>query len=476
VAKAAGTLLTVWEAEKHAQREAEAKARVQREAEAKAKAQQQAEIDARWKAEERARREPNSRGVIATRRPKATDRRMIAAKPQWLVGVSFFMLIVVAVSYLSLRDDNRQGGSFVRPIKQGGTIRFAADSEPPGFNPNTSKDALPAVWNVVINMYPQPFHTHPDFTVKMDDTFLDSAELISTDPQTVVYKIKQNAVWSDGIPVTADDFIYLWRNSNGSIKTNDIADRTGYDQIESVTGSDNGKTVTVVFRTPFGDWKGLFTGILLSHYVEKQQGKWNSGLDKDPDRIPSAGPFLIKEYIPRQTLTMVRNDKYWGQKAYLDEIVYRFLPASITQDAALQNNAVDLVYPQPQLDLVKQVKSLPGVTSEMNLGLIVEQLVFNFKNQHLKDPRVRQAIATGLNIQELVDGTVKPFADKAEPLGNRIWMTGQPQYQDHFGQYGKGDVAGAQKLLQHAGYTKGTDGLLCQGWQAADAALFDHQR
>jgi peptide/nickel transport system substrate-binding protein len=86
-------------------------------------------------------------------------------------------------------------------------------------------------------------------------------------------------------------------------------------------------------------------------------------------------------------------------------------------------------------------------------------LDFNFKNGHLKDVRVRQAIATGLNIQQLVDRTVKQFSDKAEPLGNRIWLTGQPQYQDHFGRYGRGDVAGAQKLLQEAGYTRGADGF-----------------
>src|SRR4029453_4661084 len=48
---------------------------------------------------------------------------------------------------------------------------------------------------------------------------------------------------------------------------------------------------------------------------------------------------------------------------------------------------------------------------------------------------------------------------KAQPLGNRIWLTGQPQYQDHFGQYGKGDTAAATKLLEDAGYAKGADGI-----------------
>jgi len=372
-------------------------------------------------------------------------------------------LAMVAAACGGGGDENESSGGGTAQIKDGGTLNYAADQEPTGFNNNTSKDNGTSVYNVVINVYPQPFHAQPDFTVKMDDALLDSAEQTSDDPQTVVYKIKQDAAWSDGTPLSADDFIYNWKQQNGTIKDNDVATTTGYDQIKSIEGSDNGKTVTVVFKTPFADWKGLFTGIVPAHYIQKRPGGWNTGLDKDPDKIPSGGPFIVKDYTQGQSLTLVRNDKYWGPKAHLDSIVFRFLPESTTQPAALQNNEVDLIYPQPQLDQVTQVKALPDVSSEINFGLSFEHLDFNFKNEHLGDLKVRQAIATGINVQELVDRTVKQFSDKAEPLGNRIWLTGQPQYQDHFGQYGKGDTAGATKLLEDAGYTKGADGIYAKG-------------
>jgi peptide/nickel transport system substrate-binding protein len=362
--------------------------------------------------------------------------------------------------------DEGGGGGDTAQIKEGGTLNYAADQEPTGFNNSTSKDNGTSVYNITINMFPQAFHAQPDFTVKMDDPLLDSAEQTSEDPQTIVYKIKQNAVWSDGTPISADDFIYFWKNQNGSIKSNDVASTTGYDQIESVEGSDNGKTVTVVYKTPFADWQSLFGvsgGILPSHYISKRPGGWNTGLDKEPEKIPSGGWFKVQNYTPGQSLTLVRNDKYFGPKAHLDSVVFRFLPESTTQPAALQNNEVDLIYPQPQLDQVQQVKALPDVQSEINFGLSFEHLDFNFENEFLGDAAVRKAIATGINIPELVNRTVKQFSDKAQPLGNRIFLTGQPEYQDHFGQYGKGDVAGAQKLLQDAGYTKGSDGIYAKG-------------
>jgi peptide/nickel transport system substrate-binding protein len=358
------------------------------------------------------------------------------------------------------------GGSGKPATKQGGTLNYGADQEPTGFNNNTSKDNGTSVANVVINVLPQTFHLTPDFKVAMNTDLLESAEQTSSNPQTVVYKIKQNAVWSDGVPVSADDFIYLWKNLNGTIKDNDVATTTGYDQVKSVTGSDNGKTVTVVFKTPFGDWKSLFCSgnfILPAHYMSKQPGGWNTGLDKNPEKIPSAGPFKVQNYTAGQSLTLVRNDKYFGKKPSLDSIVFRFLPESTTQPAALQNNEVDMIYPQPQLDMVQQVKALPDVSNQINLGPTFEHLDFNFKNQFLSDVAVRKAIATGINVDELVKRTVGQFASQVKPLGNRLWMPFQEAYQDHFSQYGKGDVAGAQKLLDAAGYTKGSDGIYTKG-------------
>ncbi len=380
---------------------------------------------------------------------------------RWIVLILGLALVAAACG-----GGGGGGGSGKPATKQGGTLNYGADQEPTGFNNNTSKDNGTSVANVMINVLPQAFHLTPDFKVAMNTDLLDSAEQTSSQPQTIVYKIKQNAVWSDGTPVSADDFIYLWKNLNGTIKNNDVASTTGYDQVQSVTGSDNGKTVTVVFKEPFSDWRSLFCSgnfILPAHYVSKQPGGWNTGLDKNPQNIPSAGPFKVQNYTPGQSLTLVRNDQYFGKKASLDSIVFRFLPESTTQPAALQNNEVDMIYPQPQLDMVQQVKALPDVSNQINLGPTFEHLDFNFKNQFLSDVAVRKAIATGINVDELVKRTVGQFASQVKPLGNRLWMPFQQPYQDHFGQYGKGDVAGAQKLLDAAGYTKGSDGIYTKG-------------
>jgi peptide/nickel transport system substrate-binding protein len=356
------------------------------------------------------------------------------------------------------------GGGGEAQIKEGGTLSFASDQEQAGFNPNTAKDNLFALSNIVTNIYPSVFNIHPDFSVQLSENVVDSAELTNEDPQTVVYKIKQNASWSDGVPVNADDFIWWWQNCNETNKKADCVSTTGYKDIKSVTGSDGGKTVTTVYKNRFADWKALFSQYIVpAHYGKKQPGGWNTGFDKNPEKIPSAGPYVVADYTQGQSLTLKRNDKYWGPKAHLDSIVFRYLTESTAQPAALQNNEVDMMYGQPQLDQVKIVKAIPDVTSTISFGLQYEHLDFNTKNPQLADVAVRKAFATGLNIQQIVDRTVKQFSDKATVLGNRFYMNGQPEYQDHRGSYGNGDTAAAEKLLTDAGYTKGADGIYAKG-------------
>jgi peptide/nickel transport system substrate-binding protein len=349
-------------------------------------------------------------------------------------------------------------------IKEGGTLTYASDQEQAGFNPNTAKDNLFALSSVVTGVFPSVYNIHPDFTVQLDTNFMDSAELTKEDPQTVVYKIKKEATWSDGTPVNVDDFVYWWENCNETNKKADCVSTTGYKDIASVTGSDGGKTVTTVYKNKFADWKSLFSQYIIpAHYGKKQPGNWNTGFDKNPEKIPSAGPFIVDSYTPGQSLTLKRNDKYWGPKAHLDSIVFRYLPESTTQPAALQNNEADMMYGQPQLDQISIVKAIPDVTSSVSFGLQYEHLDFNTKNPLLGDVAVRKAFATGLNIQQIVDRTVKQFSDKATILGNRFYMNGQPQYQDHRGSYGNGDTAAAEKMLTDAGYAKGADGIFAKG-------------
>ena len=378
---------------------------------------------------------------------------------RWLAALAAVAVVVAGVVVLRAGDPRGESSRQGVGIREGGTVRVASTFEVSGFNPNTSKDYSPGVQDVAVSVYPSVFRIQPDFTVRLDQSFMMSAELTSQDPQTITYQIRPDATWSDGTPISAADFQYLWRNSNGANPKIDAATTTGYDRIKQVTGSADGKTVTVVFNQRFADWQGLFVSLVPAHYVRRQPGGWNRGLDKHPEDIPSGGPFRIARFRQGETVTLRRNDRYWGPRAHLDQIVIRLVPDSDAQLDALRNREADLIRPQPTTDLVTHIRQLPGVRSQVGPTLGFEHLTFNLKHPILAELPVRQAIATAIDTQQLVDRLLRPVDPNAQVLGNRIWLTGQQPYQDHSGGYGKGDAQAAKRLLEQAGWTLGGDSV-----------------
>src|SRR5690606_22389948 len=144
-------------------------------------------------------------------------------------------------------------------LQQGGTITFAIEKNIPNWNINSSEGNVFEPALAIKTLLPWTFTTTPDLKMVLNENVLVSAEQTSTSPQTIVYEIRPEAVWNDGTPITADDFVFQWKTMNGKDCPGcAAAQNAGYDQIESITGSNDGKTVTVVFGTPYADWKNLF--------------------------------------------------------------------------------------------------------------------------------------------------------------------------------------------------------------------------
>lgn len=348
--------------------------------------------------------------------------------------------------------------------RAGRVVTFGADQEPANFNPNTPEGASLAVNNVIARVLPSVFLVDPGYKPVLDDVLMDGVEVTSTDPQTVVYRVNPAAVWSDGTPIGFADFDYLWRMSKGDGLDVDgspaeVAATAGYEDIASLSGSEDGKTVTAVFSSPYADWKSLFSLALVPSHVVSRAG-WNSGMSGfDPAVVLSGGPFRIDSYRPGQDLTLVRNETYWGPPARLDRIVFRFIPESGEQIPALCNAEVDLIYPQPQLDALTRLRAIDGVATEVDVGLSYEHLTLNVENEFLADARVRRALALALDRDQIVERTVGQVDPDIAPLGNRIYVATQPEYEDHSGPYQRQDLAGARDLLEEAGFTAGPDGL-----------------
>ncbi|HSZ42909.1 MAG TPA: ABC transporter family substrate-binding protein [Trebonia sp.] len=350
-------------------------------------------------------------------------------------------------------------------VKTGGTITYALDEDLDGFNINYANDDEEVLEEVTDNIWPQIFVPTPSLKLALDTNVVTSATVTSTSPQTVVYQINPKATWSDGVPISAADFIYNWQAQSGDPKYKDKGgaaflptSTAGYNQIKSVTGSNGGKTVTVVFSSPFGDWQSLFNNLLPAHIAEKYG--FNSGFQSfGPAVKVSGGPYVIQSYTQGEDLVEVPNPKWWGTKPKLSKIVFRFILDDNQIPAAIQNGEVQLAEPSlASLSFKDAVAGISGTTTQVLAGLEFQHIDFNQANPYLALSDVRHAIADGTNRQEMVQRIVSPLTTSIKPLENRIWMPIQPQYQNTSGSNGDFSVAEAKKLLAASGFTMGSDG------------------
>ena len=375
-------------------------------------------------------------------------------------------------------DDEGAGGTQTTEarVREGGTIAYAAEQEPTGFNNLTSKDNLFELRHIMRHIWPYAYLARPDFSVAPTPVLDGPAKVTSQSPFTVEWKIAQAAAWDDGTPVSADDFEWVYLSCNGRIDPGeatakddegkdetalDCASTSGYDQITRFEKVGQ-KSFRTVFAEPYVEFEGLFGDPLPpSHIGKKRPGGWNTGFDGDPGA--AAGPYKLKEWVKGDHFTLVRNEKYWGPKPKLDSLVFREIPDPATHPDALRNNEVQLIYPQPQVDLVEQVKAIPAVRSEVNFGPTWEHLDFNFKNELLAIKEVRQAIAYGIDRNRYVNTLMKPFSPRAQRLDNRVFVATQREYEAHGQEYANRAPEKATAALERAGFTKGADGIYAKG-------------
>jgi peptide/nickel transport system substrate-binding protein len=219
------------------------------------------------------------------------------------------------------------------------------------------------------------------------------------DQPVITYELNPDAVWSDNTPITCADFAFTWDAiANGD----DIYDPTGYVDIESVDCPDP-QTAVVTFARPYSAWKELFGGGFGIHPAHLLEGK-DILAEMGNGYTWSGGPWTIERWQKGVDVVLVPNENYWGAAPKLDRIVFRIQADTAAEFQAFKNGEVDMIYPQPQPDVVDQInQGLEGAQNAYtgDTGNL-EALWMNNAEPPLDDVNVRKAIAYAIDRDALV--------------------------------------------------------------------------
>ncbi|AAT89425.1 ABC transporter substrate-binding protein [Leifsonia xyli subsp. xyli] len=416
----------------------------------------------------------------------------------------------VAALALSACTTSSTGGS---SAAKGGTVTVAVVNDLTSLNSQTPQGNLDTNGQVgyLNGSYGTGFqYIDNNYKIVHDGKF-GTFEKTSDDPLTVKYTLNKDDKWSDGRPVTADDMILAWAIASGhydSAKFDDSGKVTSGTQYFTIAGStagidatdfpavsDDNRTITLKYSTPYADWELVNPIAQPAHIVAKKAGlssaadltKLLKGLPKgdpaspaapdatlkkaadfvntgyditamptDKDLLVASGAFTLSSWTPGQSLTMVRNKYYaGGLEPNVDKIVFRIIPDANAQVTALQNGEADIITPQASADTLTALKktSAKALTGDQ---ASYDHLDLNFGSQTFSDAKVREAFLKTIPRQQILDSIVTPVNPKAKVLNSQIWLPNQqPQYGDTVknngsSAYDKVDIDGAKALLAGA--------------------------
>ena len=289
---------------------------------------------------------------------------------------------------------------------------------------------------------------------------------VNDDSTVWTFHLREDALWSDGTPVTSADFM------NTITRALDPASGSGYANylfpIENAEAIYNGEADvdslgvetpdehTLIFRLaePCVYFLDLLRLPVYTPSCSEYADSVDSGWDRDPETSLSNGPFCLAEYVPDQYFVLEKNENYWNADAVkLDTITYRFF-----DDTQSMANA----YEAGEADVATSLSSTVMEAYEGTDDLFVTDQIatryiyMNLNVEPLNDVWVREAINLAINREELC----QIVGSDTEPAYNLVakYMkdknTGE-YFVDEADQPFEEDVAKAQELLAEAGYPNG---------------------
>jgi peptide/nickel transport system substrate-binding protein len=281
---------------------------------------------------------------------------------------------------------------------------------------------------------------------------------ISRDGRTYIYHLRRSVLWQDGAPLTSADVKFSWQavvNPN-----NNTLHREGYTEIASIDTPDKYTVVVHLkrryppfvskFFTPLQEGgKPILPAHILAKYSSMNQVPFNSA-------PIGSGPFRFVKWERGREIILERFTKYFKGVPKLQRIEFSVIPNDNTLLNEVRLHHVDLVASPPST-LYQQYLQLPGVTTQLYPWNSQALLIINNSHPGLNDVRVRQALAQSIDYKSIDDkltyGSGETPYDIIPPTA--IGYVKNPPY--------KYDPAGANKLLDNAGYTRGSDGVRAKG-------------
>ncbi|WP_453995527.1 peptide ABC transporter substrate-binding protein [Bacillus nitroreducens] len=296
----------------------------------------------------------------------------------------------------------------------------------------------------------------------------------SEDGLTWTFKLRGDAKWSNGDPVTAHDFEYAWKYAlnpetastyayqlyylEGGEAYNSAEAGADLEALEAAVGvkavDDTTLEVKLAQPTPyFVDLTSFYTYYPINKAVQEANPNWY----QEADSYVSNGAFKLTEWKHKESMKLAKNENYYDRdKINLDEVHFVIIDDENTSWQMYQSDELDLVYPLPQ-DVIGQLKAENNPEFQIGSDLAVYYYNLNTEKKPFNNVKIRKALSMAVDRETIVEHV----AQGGQLPAYSIVPPGIPDvsgdYQENTGKLFEANIEEAKKLLEEGLAEEGLD-------------------
>jgi peptide/nickel transport system substrate-binding protein len=329
--------------------------------------------------------------------------------------------------------------------KTGGTLTIGRPTDAISLDPHKATTA-PEVW-----VYGNIIETLVTLDEKMQVRPALAERWERVNDRTLRFHLRRGVTFHDGTPFNAAAVKFTIERV-----INPKTPARGRSWLGPVTGANvvDDHTVDILTSSPFGPLLNHLTMVFVVGIVSPDAvKKYGDDFGRNP---VGTGPFRFEEWKSNQSITLVRNDRYWGAKPYVDRVVFRVIPEEGARTIAYDRGDLDVLLRAAPVELERLRHDKKTQVNETP-GLRIVYVGLNSGMPPLDDVRVRRALAHAIDVrginQYVVENAMLPARSVIAPMVFGFKDTQLPEKYAY-------DPERAKKLLAEAGWTAGGDGVL----------------
>jgi peptide/nickel transport system substrate-binding protein len=316
------------------------------------------------------------------------------------------LLSLACVALLSTGCPGEETRSLPERPPPSGTLRLAYPEEPGSLNPIMARSS--AARDILRAVLPSFHLVTPDLRYR--PYLLASEPRVTTmkDRMLVRFRIRENARWSDGRPMSVDDVVFTWQVMTDTELP--VAVRDGFEYVVDVV-KESPRAGTLILSPPFAGWRDLFSA---GRFILPKPATGRAAVVEAWEQGPpvSGGPFRIGRWVRGKEIVLQRNPRFFGLRALVEEIHIDFVPDATTALQLLQIGNVDVVAPTLGISWGHRLAAIPDVGTSARFGPDLVHLVVNTPAS--SDAGMRRRVADAIDRDRFAAAIIRDEGRKAD--------------------------------------------------------------